>query len=188
MKKINLLLTLLASSFMAIAQAPQSPIHEGRVLVYNVFPEGGELQSELVLERVSPDTVIIGWSMPASMRSGRRTMIGSSLHTSKLGFWEPPFPGEDILIPADQSMLFMSKSVFAQAKATGRIQFDGLTFIATSSKGSIYQAGSLRLPAIELKTENGIASIWILDDPALPLMLKYTGNPSYVDIEIIGIR
>jgi len=186
MKKINLLLLFITSSVVTIAQQPSSPIREGAVLVYNVYPEGGELQSELVLQRVSKDTVVIGWTTFGRMvRNGRRTMAGSSLTTSKVGYWEPPFDGEDILLPADQSMLLMSKDVYMQAKNKGRVQFDGLQFI---SHPSVYDMGGVKLSAIELKSENGRASIWLLDDPSLPLMLKYSGNPFYVDLEILGVK
>jgi hypothetical protein len=154
--------------------------------VYSVYPEGGELQSELIFERISADTVVIAWTtFGRTVRNGRRTMVGSSLKTSKTGYWEPPFDGEDILLPADQSMLLMSKEVYAQAKNNGRVQFDGLQFISSTS---LYDMGGVKLPAIELKSENGRASIWILDDPSLPLMLKYSGNPYYVDLEILGVK
>ena len=185
MKRINLLLLFITLSVIAIAQQP-SPIRQGAVLVYNVYPEGGELQSELVLERISTDTVVIGWStFGRTVRSGRRTMAGSSLTTSNAGYWQPPFDGEDILLPADQSMLLMSKAVYMQAKNKGRVQFDGLQFI---SHPSTYDMGGVKLSAIELKSENGRASIWLLDDPTLPLMLKYSGNPFYVDLEILGVK
>jgi hypothetical protein len=188
MKKINLLLAFIVSSIIVSAQAPASPIREGAVLVYNVYPEGGELQSELLLERISPDTVVIGWSIPASMRSGRRTMAGSSLQTSKMGFWEPPFTGEDILIPADQSMLVLSKAVYMQAKTVGRMQYDGLQFVVANAKASVFEASGLKLPAIEMKSESGMAHIWLLDNPEFPIILKYEGNPFYVDIQIVGVR
>lgn len=188
MKKINLLLLFITLSVITIAQQQALPIHQGTVLVYNVYPEGGELQSELLLERVSADTVVIGWStFGRTLRNGRRTMAGSSLQTSKHGYWEPPFAGEDILLPADQSMLIMSKAVYMQAKNSGHMEYDGLQFIA-SSNSSMYDMGGIKLPAIELKSENGRASIWMLDDPSFPLMLKYSGNPFYVDLEILGVK
>lgn len=188
MKKINLLLLFITVSVITIAQQQSTPIKQGSVLVYNVYPEGGELQSELLLERISADTVVIRWStFGRTMRNGRRTIAGSSLRTSRFGYWEPPFSGEDILIPADQSMLIMSKDVYTQAKNNGRMEFDGLQFIV-SFQSSIYDMGGVKLPAIELKCENGRASIWILDDPSLPLMLKYSGNPFYVDLEILGVK
>jgi hypothetical protein len=188
MKKINLLLLFLAVSVITIAQQQISPVRQGSVLVYNVYPEGGELQSELVLERMSADTIVIGWStFGRAVRNGRRTMAGSSLQTSKHGYWAPPFDGEDILLPADQSMLFMSRNAFTQAKTSGRMEYDGLKFIV-ASQSSTYDMGGVKLPAIELKSENGNASIWILDDPSFPLMLKYSGNPFYVDLEILGVK
>lgn len=187
MKKINLLLLLISASLIAIAQQQISPVRQGSVLVYNVYPEGGELQSELVLERISTDTIIIGWStFGRTVRNGRRTMAGSSLQTSKHGYWAPPFDGEDILLPADQSMLFISRDAFTQAKASGRMEYDGLKFMVASA--STYNMGGIKLPAIELKSEGGNASMWILDDPSFPLMLKYSGNPFYVDLEILGVK
>ena len=185
MKKINLLLLFITLSAATIAQQQISPVKQGSVLVYNVYPEGGELQAELVLERISTDTIVIGWStFGRTVRSGRRTMAGSSLQTSKHGYWAPPFDGEDILLPADQSMLFVSKSAYMQAKNSGQMDYDGLKFIAQLS---VYNMGGVKLPAIELKSENG-AAIWILDDPSYPLMLKYSGNPFYVDVEILGVK
>src|SRR5688572_8502527 len=127
-------LILLAGAFFiftGLHAQENATLQQGTVLEYYVLPGGGFLKASLILERVSTDTIIISWE--THDRSGRRTMAASSLENSRLGYWSPPINGEDLLIPADQSMLVISRANFRELKRVGSMQFDGQQFTLTRS-------------------------------------------------------
>jgi hypothetical protein len=176
------------------AQENKNVLNKGTVLDYTVIPNGVELSSVLTLEKFSIDTVTFAWKMPAtsrsSERSGRRSMLRSSLDASRQGYWEPPIDGEDILLAANESMLCLSRTSFAELKKMGKTEFDGQRLNAKAVNNGLveYELNGRRLNAIRADSDDGNTRLWILDDANFPLILKLEGNPFSVDVEIKAIR
>lgn len=186
MKKLVVILFSLGI-FGEINAQDQSSIREGQTLEYNIFPNGGYVVGYITIQRISADTVSFDWSM-RSLR-GNRTMLKNSIETAKNGFWNPPTDGESIIIPDDQSFLFISKEKFSNLKKTGSMQFDGQLYKTESASARVqYKVGNIVLNAVQATNPENKTVLWILDNASFPLILKIENNPFNVDVELSGLQ
>jgi hypothetical protein len=183
MKKLFILAILISYNYCASAQSQK--IQQGTKLEYIVIPQGRSINASLVVDRFTADTVSLTWHI--AYRSGRRAMVKNSLENGKLGYWDPPFDGEDIVIDEDKLLLCISRYSFRELKENAKMEFDGQAF-AVKQKSLLYKVNDKLLNAIYAESNNGATRLWILDDVSFPLILKLEGNPFNVDIELIEIQ
>jgi len=183
MKKLFFLFIGLSLCFAAMAQKKQ--FQTGTKLEYAIYPNGGFLNASLILDRFSTDTISLTWRV--DYRSGRRAMVKNSLENGKLGYWNPPFDGEDIIIDEDKVMLCISRNSFQELKKNLRMEFDDQAFIV-KEKSILYKLNNQIVNAVYAETNNSMTRLWILDDDFFPLILKLEGNPFNVDVELIEIH
>lgn len=185
MKRLSLVL-LSFFAFVIIRAQEAIKIGEGTKLHYSIMPNGGYVTASLFVEKLNADTLLFSWQLNA--RSGRRGMLKKSIETARKGYWEPPMDGEDFMIPEDQSLLSLSRICFNELKQRGRMEFDGMVFTTKDSNAITYDMNGTKIRALSATSENGYTRIWVMDDPAFPLILKLDGNPFQVDVELTSIN
>jgi hypothetical protein len=183
MKKLFFSFILISCYCAATAQ--QKYAQQGTKLEYAIYPSGGFLNASVLIDRFAVDTIALTWRI--DYRSGRRAMVKNSLENGKLGYWNPPFDGEDIIIDEDKVMLCISRASFRELKESLKMEFDGQLF-TVKEKSLFYKVNNTEVNAVYVESNNSATRLWILDDAFFPLILKLEGNPFNVDVELIGIH
>jgi hypothetical protein len=187
MKKIIIVLLAILAIARLNAQYESKPIGKGSTLEYAVTPYHSFVNASLFIEQLAADSISMRWSI--KHLSGRRVMSKNSIETGTLGYWAPPYNGENMVLPEQQTLFCISRSSFAALKEKGEMEFDGqvLEMIYTYNQ-LIYEAGGKKIPAIRAENIGGTTRIWIADDPFFPVILKLEGNPFHVDFELLDVK
>lgn len=187
MKSLTLFFLLVAFYSVTNAQEKQVKIAQQTTLEYMIYPPGQIVPATIFLEVASPDSLSMAWTV--TNMNGRFRMNKQSLDSSRLGYWEPPRDGEDFLLPKEQALLCLSKAVWNELVQTNQMVYEGHKFsIKNKSGNEKYQIGDKILDAIYLETGSDNIRLWILNNAALPLILKIENNPMHIDVELTGIR
>lgn len=186
MKKAFSLLILCCS--ITIIHAQESlPIKQGTILKYSVTVGTQTFPMFFHLETLQPDKRSLAWNFEDG-RAGRFITDKASIDAAGLGYWNQPIEGEEIVLPASQNVLFLSRLTYSTLQANKKGVFDDYT--VTVKPAFLDHAFILNGKRINtLYMDNGAGTkIWVLNDPANPLILKIEGNPYKVDAELTGIE
>ena len=182
MKKIVLVMTVVMAGMTTQAQGKQ--IKEGSILRYNIMPGDGVVQYQLQLEKILPGEVSISWISPSG-RGGSFNMHKPALDSATSGYWQPPVSGTTDF-GGSQLALLMSKKIWNEIQQDKAITYDGVVY-KVKSEDTEYPVLNGKVRAIYLESASS-SKIWMLNDPALPVILKIEGNPQLVDVELTVVE
>jgi hypothetical protein len=185
MKRI-LLIGFLAFNLCTL-QAQQIPVKQGLELEYTIFPMGQVFPCTLTLDTLVSGGLSISWKNSVG-RGGKYIMTRTSLDSATMAFWGPPDYGQEITLDADQTMLIMSKKNWQELQSTGKVNYDGNLYARKEIGGNEIIIDGKPIDAIYLQSESGETRIWILNNPALPILLKVEKNPFGVDLQIERVK
>jgi hypothetical protein len=188
MKRIALTGFLMLNLFYLQAQLQQIPVKQGLTLEYTVFPMGTVFPCTLTLDTLSDGALSIGWKNEAG-RGGKYIVTRTALDSGAFSFWGPPQYDQEIKLDQDQIMLLISKKQWNELQKNARVDFDGQMYIRKEATGeNQLMMDGKPADAIYMQSENGKTRIWVLNNPALPLLLKVEGNPFGVDLQIERVK
>jgi hypothetical protein len=180
MKKTVLVMMVVLAGMAAYAQDKQ--IKEGSILRYNVMPGNEVVQYQMQLEKISPEQVSLGWVSPGG-RTGNFIMHKAAIDSATSGYWQPPVSGTTDF-ESSQAALWMSKKIWNEIQQDKAITYDGVVY-KVKSRDTEYAILNGKVRAVCL--ESASSKIWVLNNPALPVILKTEGNPQLVDVELIAV-
>lgn len=175
--------------FMALAVKAQEKVKiaTGTKLQYAVSVQGRTFPIFIRVDSLSATQLILGWNYEDG-RSGRFVATKSSIDSATLGYYNPPIDGEEVLLPGNQQLLFISKSVFSSLQKTGKAVFDGANVTVKPSAGdNTFRLLGQLIDVLQIESESG-AKFWILNNAASPVIVKTENNPAGVDVELMSIE
>ena len=166
----------------------QIPLKQRLQLEYTIFPMGQIFPCTFTIDTTAEGSMVIAWVNELG-RGGRIIMTRTALDTGSIGYWGPPAYGEDIVLDDNQTVLLLSKKQWAELQRYGRVNYDGLFYTQKAASGeNQVMIDDKPADAILLQSESSEARIWILNNPALPLLLKVENNPVGVDLKIERVK
>jgi hypothetical protein len=188
MKKVALAGLLIFNLSYLQAQLKNIPAKQGLELEYTVFPMGTVFPCTLKLDTTIDGSLEIGWKNERGL-GGKYIVTKAALDSAGTAFWGPPVYDQEITLENDQTMLMLTKKHWSELKATGKVYFDGTMYIQKEAKGNnqLMMEGK-PVDAIYLEAETGEARIWVLNNAAMPILLKVVNNPFGVDLQIEKVK
>lgn len=186
MKKMLLALCLLCSA-ASFAQDKVSPvIKKGSRLGYTLLTSGQTIPFTAVIDSLGSDYVRIGWTIEG-MGSGGWVMKKRSLETAKNGYWTQPTAGTDEELDEETAVLMISRQQWNSLQQDKKFVYNDAVFTAKTEQTGLKVAGK-NIDVILVEGPGGSTRLWILNNPAFPVLLKVEGNPHGVDLELNTIE
>jgi hypothetical protein len=187
MKKICVLLLALCMSGMLYAQKYVPKIGIGTTFSYDVVATSSGQQIPLSLKIISlNDPMKIRWEL-TGMGSGSFLIPAKALESGTKMRLEEPTPDIDTKFNDDETIMFISKSVFADMMKNQEFSFSKLKFKVKPTT-TPYQINGKDVDVIHAITANSSVEVWILNNPDMPMICKLTGNPGGIDFTLSAIK
>lgn len=178
---------------LAIAVSAQDKINpviqKGTRLNYIAHTgDGQDIPFTITVDSATTDFVKLNWSIEG-LGSGGWIMKKNSLEKAVLGFWDQPAAGSDVELPDDKIVLLFSKAQWGSANADKKADFDNMHFtVKQPTDQQVLKIKGKAVDAIMLENENASTRLWILNNPAYPVMLKISGNPIGTDFDVQSVE
>jgi len=188
MKKIIFALSLFVAA-ASFAQDKFSPaLKQGTKLNYAAMVNGQNFSCVFSLDSLTAGYVKIGWSVDG-FGSGGWVMKSKSLESGNRGFWSQPTPGMVEDLADDQVTLLFSKAQWEMLQKDKKINFDQQTYtVKTPTEQQQFKISGKAVDAYYLESSNGSTHIWILNNAAIPLLLKIEGNTLGADLTLNSVE
>lgn len=99
-----------------------------------------------------------------------------------------PVVGEELVLPSSRSVLMLSRNLFFSLVKNKTAIFDDYALAVKPLDGDkAFKLQDKIIDALYLESESG-TSIWVLNNPTTPLILKIEGNPTKVNFEVTDIK
>jgi len=182
------LLVLMQASFL-LAQDKVSPtIKKGTTLTYLVSANGQSFPIQMRVDSISSDYARFNWSM-SDGSSGTAINTKASLDNAVHGFWGELHSGEDQTMPADQSILILSKALWSSIQKDKKFRFDEQDYVIKEQPtASVFKINDKPVNALYAESSNGSVRLWFLNNPSIPILLKIEGNPLGVDVNLQSVE
>jgi len=182
------LLVLMQASFL-LAQDKVSPtIKKGTTLTYLVSVNGQSFPIQMRVDSISSDYARFNWSM-SDGSSGTAINTKASLDNAVHGFWGELHSGEDQTMPADQSILILSKALWSSIQKDKKFRFDEQDYVIKEQPtASVFKINDKPVNALYAESSNGSVRLWFLNNPSIPILLKIEGNPLGVDVNLQSVE
>jgi len=187
MKKTLFLYLLLPLG--VIAQEKFAPaIKQGSILHYTIFADGQPITSTFSLDSVTADYIKVGWSID-QLGNGSWIMKNKSINNAVRGYWSQPTSGVQEELPDDQIVLLLSKTQWASLQKDNKLEFDQQSFtVKQPNNEQLLQLAGKNVDAFFLENPSGTTRIWVLNNAALPILLKIEGNTMGPDISLSSME
>ena len=186
MKKILFLALMLLAIDLLQAQQKIN-VTTGTKLQYSVSVQGQTFLFFIRVDSFSATHLALTWKFEDG-RSGRFVATKSSIDSATIGYYNQPIDQEEIRLPGNQLILFLSKSVFDNLTKKGKSEFDAAKIKVKPYSGDThFSLNGQLIDAIHVESESG-AIFWILNSATAPLILKTLNNPAGVDVELMSVE
>ena len=183
MKLIYAFLLALVVSDASFGQKYIPHIGVGSVLNYGVVATSTDTHIPLTLKIVSlNDPMKLNWNLPG-LGTGNFLIPAKALETGTKMRLEEPNPNNNTVFKDDETIMFVSKASLADLNTTQVFILNKIKF-TTKPLDMPYQINGKDAEVLHAISANGKIEIWVLNNPAFPLICKLTGNPAGIDFDL----
>jgi hypothetical protein len=183
----NVFLVFLCSFAIATASAQAvklKEIKQGTVLHLDAYTQGQTYPLLLTVTSISNEELIFTYDFMGSM-SGKFINSKANFEKGVKFNWDQPIADEERKVPDDQTLLVLSRTALKDLKSKKQCAFNEQTLVLKDlPAGQELSLGGLQLDAVYAESADGGTKYWILNNDLYPVLLKLTGNPGGIDIEI----
>ncbi len=185
MKKVLLGFLSILSVATAGAQAQKlKEIKQGTVLQLDASTQGQTYPLVLTVTSISNDELVFSYDFMGSA-TGKFINGKGNLEKGVRFNWDQPVPGEERKVPDDQTLLMFSRTALKDLKSNKKCSFNEQTLILKDiPAGQELSIGGTQIDVVYAESEDGSTKFWILNNDAYPVLMKLTGNPGGIDIEV----
>jgi hypothetical protein len=186
MKKIFFVAALL-TYLDSLAQENFRPaLKQGTKIKYVVYSNGQDVPLIISLDSLTPSYIKLGWDIEG-YGAGAWVMGTKSIESAAMGYWANPSPGSEEKVPDDQQVLIFSKAMWNALQTNKKMEYDQQTFsIKEPTEAQRLKLAGKNVDAILVESASGI-KMWILNDAAMPVLLKIEGNTKGPDLMVTEI-
>ncbi len=185
MRKLMIGFVCMMTMLMANAQqAKFKDIKQGTILQLDASTQGQIYPMLLTVTSISDDELVFSYDIMGSM-TGK--FINSKANFEKgLRFnWDQPVSGEERKVPEDQTLLVISRTALKELKTNKKCTFNDQTLVLKDlAAGQELSVSGKQIDIIYAESEDGSTKYWILNNDAYPILMKLTGNPIGIDLDV----
>ena len=127
------------------------------------------------------------YSIPVT--HGAWIMNQKSLQSGTGSLGDNPQPGVDQVVPDDKTQLVLSKDQWAAITRDKKLKHNNVEFsVADPAAGSEFKVGDKSVDVIYLESADKSSKLWVLNNPAFPLIAKVVGNTGGPDLTMLSIN
>jgi hypothetical protein len=187
MKKICVLIFALILSNIAVAQKFVPKVGVGTVLNYNIIATSSGQQIPLVLSVISiNDPMKLKWDLPG-IGTGSFLIPSKAIESGTKMRLEEPSPNVDTKFKDNETIMFISKSSFAELVKDQTFTINKIKFTVKASDTPV-QINGKDADVLHAVNAKGDVEIWILNNPDFPVICKLTGNPGGIDFDLRTVK
>lgn len=187
MKKLCLIIFALVLSNVLLAQKYVPQIGIGSTLNYNVELTNADQHVTLALKAISfNDPMKFSWDVPG-LGSGSFLIPTKALESATKMVIKVPEPGQATLYKDDETIMFISKSIFSDLLKNQTFTLNKTTF-NVKPLTEPYLINAKEADVLHVVSENNKVELWILNNPNFPLICKMTGNPAGFDFNLRAFK
>lgn len=170
--------------FAGAQTAKIKDIKVGTVIKLDVNTQGQTYPLTLTTSSVTADELVFSFDLMGSM-SGK-FINGKGNFEKGIRFnWDQPFASEERTVPDDQTLLVISRTVLKELKTNKKSAFNDQTLLLKDlPTGQELSIGGTQIDVVYAESEDGGTKYWILNNDAYPVILKLSGNPAGIDVEL----
>jgi hypothetical protein len=184
MKKLYALVFIFIFSLTAMSQKLLPVIKAGTNMAVDVDFHGQSIVLNLNYKSLA-DPIMIGWDVGGT--SGTYTMSAKSLENGKKFNLDQPDPSVVTLLKNDETFMCISKAAYQSLVSSKSFTYNGLTFAAKDDSDG-FKLNGKPVDATYAVSADGKTSVWILNNPSMPIALNLKGNPAGVDYTVTIIE
>jgi len=184
MKKLSVLIAFCFFSQAAMSQKLLPTVKAGTNITVDVDFHGQSVLLNLNYKSFA-DPITIGWDVGGT--SGTYAMPAKSLESGKSFDLDQPDPSIVTLLNGYETFMCVSKAAYQSLLKDKSFAYNGLTFTAKDNSDG-FKLNGKTVDATYVATSDGKTSLWILNNPDMPLTLSLKGNPGGVNYSITSIE
>lgn len=187
MKRIALLFTIICLFTAAKAQKYVPQLKNGSVITYNAHVRnlGQDVPLTLALTSIT-NPVTMQWSLPG-FGSGTYLFTAKGMQSgTKMALREPDMEATTKL-KDDETLAVLSKDSFNSLITNKTFDLNKQTFTVAIDTET-YSINDKALDLIYATTANGKTKLWIINNPAFPIIYKMTGGPMGIDLTLSALK
>jgi len=187
MKKLSLLVFTFLAISVAAAQNTVPQIGVGSVLNYTVVSTATGQHIPLTLNFISMnDPMKLKWTL-TGLGTGSFIIPAKALESGTKMRLQEPAPGVDTQFGDNETIMFISKAQFSDMVKTQELTVNRAKFTMKPTTEAL-QINGKPVDVYHATTANGKVEMWVLNNPNLPMICKFTGNPGGIDFELTNIK
>jgi hypothetical protein len=187
MKKIAIALLIICFYTVAKAQKYVPQFKAGSVITYTAHVRNLGQDVPLTLNLTSiTDPVTMQWSIPG-FGSGTYLISAKGMQSGTRMALREPDMGATTQLKDDETLAVISKDSFNSLLTNKTFDLNKQTFtVATDTE--TYSINDKALDLIYATTANGKTKLWIINNPAFPIIYKMTGGPFGIDLTLSALK
>lgn len=169
-----------------IAQPIVPPVSAGTQISYRYFLHG-QTASINVTVKSMVDTVWLDWNLRGASGSYLISNAGFQNGT-KINFIQP---ANQVMLRLadDETFGIVSKAAFAALQKNRRFVYNNTTYaLKDDNREKPFKLGDQTLDVLHVAGVEETGDLWILNNPAFPLICQFSNNPLGIDFVITGIK
>jgi len=185
MKKISLVILFTFTIAAAFAQAEKlKDIKQGTVLQLDAYTQGQSYPILLTVTSIRGDELIFTYDFMGSM-AGKFINSKANFEKGVRFNWDQPIADEERKVPEDQTLLVVSRTALNDLKTKKQCVYNDQTLVLKEiTSGQEISVGGIQIDVVYAESADGNTKYWILNNDLYPVLMKLTGNPAGIDIEV----
>jgi len=186
--KACLLVAGLMISLVGFTQEKVLPkLKGGTKMQYLANVNGQEIPVGFKIDSIAGDYLKIGWSVEG-YGEGAWIMKQKSLQSATGSLSENPEPGVELVLPDDKIQLVLSKDQWASIIKDKKFKHNNVDFtLVPGSADNGFKVGDKAVDVLYLESGDKSSKLWILNNAALPFVLKIVGNTGGPDLTMLSV-
>lgn len=185
MRKIVLSILGTIALYAANAQMVKlKDIKQGTIIQMDASTQGQIYPLVLTVTSISSDELVFSYDIMGSMTG--KFINGKGNFEKGVRFnWDEPITGEERRVPDEQTLLVFSRTALKDLKTNKKCTFNDQALVVKDLQaGQELSIGGSQIDVVYAESEDGSTKYWILNNDAYPVLMKLTGNPGGIDIEV----
>ncbi len=186
MKKLNLMILALVLGTTAFAQKYVPRIKGNSVINYAYTHDGQTLPMTLTFNSLG-DPTKMDWSIDG-YGTGSYEMSAKALQSGKGVSFDAPEPDVLTKLPDYKTVACISKNAFNDLVKNQAFEYDDIKYSVTATDTASIKLNNRPLDVFHAVATNGKGEIWVLNNPAFPLICRTKNNADGTDLNLISVK
>jgi hypothetical protein len=178
---------LFSAAGVARGQLYSPAIRTGTSLNYTFYLHGQQVSFDLGIKQLT-DTLVFSWNI-RGLAGGTYIITPAALNKADKMSFTQPVAGAGILLADNETFCMISKMAFSNLVKDHRFAYDNTVYLYkddTALSPVILEGRPLDL--LHVVAQDETTELWVLNNPAFPLICKIRGNVLGIDCLLKAVK